>query len=540
MTDRRSDLDALRGTAMVLGIVLHTCASFFGFPWSIHEQQSNTVLAILCIWIHSFRMPLFFILSGFFTQLVAEQRGLKKLVQQRFERIVIPLVLASLCILPINNYVSQRVNASRHREPVIEAIVRGENESLQSWLRSGGDINHQDGVFARSLVAWASLSNNVGALQILADRNANLHEQDPTGNTPLHFAVFFGSSDAFEFLIEHGADPGVKNRDSHDSLESLASSSFRASSISGVIGLLANRSPEELRHGRERIRSYVSQHQEKFKPLSIDTAKRRNRDWVSSYWQARSSDRFAIQIGKNSWHLFDTVFFDHLWFLSFLVWLLSIYVALISMRWKPTLHHCCYALACILAGQYFMGAFGASFGPDTELGFLPAPHLLTYYAGFFFLGAIMKCSKSMQRWIETQWWWMLLAALLLFPIALATIYQRSIALFVQPMLALGMSFGSIGLFQYYVKTPSIKLRWLADSSYWLYLAHIPIVIMAQFLVTSWSIPGWAKFLFVLAISHLILLVSYQWLVRYTWIGRLLHGPKQPSNHISSHLTAKPS
>ena len=113
MTHRRSDLDALRGTAMVLGIVLHTCASFFGFPWSIHEQQSNTVLAILCIWIHSFRMPLFFILSGFFTQLVAEQRGLKKLVQQRFERIVIPLVLASLCILPIT---TMSRNALMHRD----------------------------------------------------------------------------------------------------------------------------------------------------------------------------------------------------------------------------------------------------------------------------------------------------------------------------------------------------------------------------------------------------------------------------------------
>jgi hypothetical protein len=99
-------------------------------------------------------------LSGFFTQLVYEQRGLKKLMQQRFERIAIPLVLASLCILPLNNFVLQRAAASRHREPVIEAIVRGDIDFLKSWLLSGGDPNHEDGIFFRRLVSWASLSDN--------------------------------------------------------------------------------------------------------------------------------------------------------------------------------------------------------------------------------------------------------------------------------------------------------------------------------------------------------------------------------------------
>ncbi len=153
----------------------------------------------------------------------------------------------------------------------------------------------------------------------------------------------------------------------------------------------------------------------------------------------------------------------------------------------------------------------------------------------------MKGSEPIQKWIEKHWRWILLVSLfILFPAALATRYLRLIALILQPLFACGMSLGTIGLFHHYVKTPSKKLRWRADSSYWRYLAHIPIVIMAQLLVTTWNIPSWAKFLFVLGISHLILLVSYQWLIRYSWVGRLLHGPKQVSTQASTISTVKPS
>jgi peptidoglycan/LPS O-acetylase OafA/YrhL len=97
-----------------------------------------------------------------------------------------------------------------------------------------------------------------------------------------------------------------------------------------------------------------------------------------------------------------------------------------------------------------------------------------------------------------------------------------------------MALGSIGAFEAMFKATASKhtsdkktsaIRWLADSSYWLYLAHVPVVIMAQYLVTSLHLPGWIKFLIVLAISLLILMVSYEWLVRYSWIGRLLNGRK---------------
>jgi len=72
---RRDDLDALRGFAMLLGIVLHASLAYFPFPWSVQDSQQSKVFSLVYAVIHGFRMPLFFLLSGFFTMLVLERRG---------------------------------------------------------------------------------------------------------------------------------------------------------------------------------------------------------------------------------------------------------------------------------------------------------------------------------------------------------------------------------------------------------------------------------------------------------------------------------
>ena len=76
-TTRFHDLDALRGFAMLLGILLH--AGVFLVPveyWPVHEAwawetapEANVYAWILSV-IHGFRMPLFFLLSGFFTAML--------------------------------------------------------------------------------------------------------------------------------------------------------------------------------------------------------------------------------------------------------------------------------------------------------------------------------------------------------------------------------------------------------------------------------------------------------------------------------------
>jgi hypothetical protein len=67
---------------------------------------------------------------------------------------------------------------------------------------------------------------------------------------------------------------------------------------------------------------------------------------------------------------------------------------------------------------------------------------------------------------------------------------------------------------------------MSDSAYWLYLAHLPLVIYLQIVVADW--PGWllAKAALVNGVALAVLLGSYQLCVRHTWIGAMLNGPRK--------------
>ena len=62
---------------MLLGVVLHASLSFFPGFWPVKDDTAtfdgpyDEILHA----IHGFRMPLFFLLSGFFTTMLWRQRG---------------------------------------------------------------------------------------------------------------------------------------------------------------------------------------------------------------------------------------------------------------------------------------------------------------------------------------------------------------------------------------------------------------------------------------------------------------------------------
>ncbi|MDF1767339.1 acyltransferase family protein [Maricaulis sp.] len=66
-------------------------------------------------------------------------------------------------------------------------------------------------------------------------------------------------------------------------------------------------------------------------------------------------------------------------------------------------------------------------------------------------------------------------------------------------------------------------RYLADSSYWVYLLHLPLVMAFQVALSDVALPGAIKLAIVLAASFAILLGSYHLIVRKTWIGGWLNG-----------------
>jgi len=89
------------------------------------------------------------------------------------------------------------------------------------------------------------------------------------------------------------------------------------------------------------------------------------------------------------------------------------------------------------------------------------------------------------------------------------------------------SFAIIGAALTFCASESPVRRYLADASYWMYLAHLPIVffLAAAFALLPWH---WAiKFPLILAITLSILLASYHYLVRPTRIGEILNGRRYP-------------
>jgi len=57
MTERRSDLDALRSFAMALGIVVHATLSFYQAPWPVHDTRPSGLLSLAFLAIHARLSP---------------------------------------------------------------------------------------------------------------------------------------------------------------------------------------------------------------------------------------------------------------------------------------------------------------------------------------------------------------------------------------------------------------------------------------------------------------------------------------------------
>mgnify|MGYP000657536169 CR=1 FL=1 len=89
------------------------------------------------------------------------------------------------------------------------------------------------------------------------------------------------------------------------------------------------------------------------------------------------------------------------------------------------------------------------------------------------------------------------------------------------------TFGLIGAALKFFSGESKMRRYLADSSYWLYIIHLPIVIALQVWTFKWGWPAEAKYAFILGLSIPLMLLSYHVLVRYSFIGGVLNGKRQP-------------
>jgi glucans biosynthesis protein C len=169
--------------------------------------------------------------------------------------------------------------------------------------------------------------------------------------------------------------------------------------------------------------------------------------------------------------------------------------------------------------------------------FVPDLPLLAYYTLFFGLGAALCTHRHLVRDIgRNAWGWTACALATTLPAAaLFTLHNspafasrvevHGLVLLVYSLATWTSLLALIGLADRYLSRPRPAFRYLADSSYWIYISHMPAMVLIVALVTATTLGTAPQFALVTIASLAASLITYPLFVRYTAIGRMLNGPR---------------
>jgi peptidoglycan/LPS O-acetylase OafA/YrhL len=85
---------------------------------------------------------------------------------------------------------------------------------------------------------------------------------------------------------------------------------------------------------------------------------------------------------------------------------------------------------------------------------------------------------------------------------------------------------TLGFFREFFDHPRPAVRYVADSSYWMYLVHLPIVVWLQVAVAELNAPWWFKLAGISLATVAVALITYDLFVRSTFLGALLNGRRR--------------
>lgn len=107
-TERMHHWDFSRALYLVLGIPFHAAVIYsLSHEWSVSSPDKSQVLTYFANFIHTFRMPGFFLLAGLFSMMLLDRQGAWSWLKTRFFRLGLPLLSATLLIVPFQIVVQQ-------------------------------------------------------------------------------------------------------------------------------------------------------------------------------------------------------------------------------------------------------------------------------------------------------------------------------------------------------------------------------------------------------------------------------------------------
>ena len=136
---RIHSLDALRAVMMVLGLVLHTALAYVPDivergAWAYQDAQSSLSFSWLVSLIHTFRMPVFFAVAGFFGAFLVAGRGTRAFLRHRLDRIGIPFVAGWILLFPLTLAAWVFAGSRSAASPVVPGSAGGDMVLLHLWF----------------------------------------------------------------------------------------------------------------------------------------------------------------------------------------------------------------------------------------------------------------------------------------------------------------------------------------------------------------------------------------------------------------------
>ncbi|WP_186456969.1 acyltransferase family protein [Sphingomonas suaedae] len=177
--------------------------------------------------------------------------------------------------------------------------------------------------------------------------------------------------------------------------------------------------------------------------------------------------------------------------------------------------------------------------PTPDIGLIPNAAASAAYGTAFLAGWLLQRQPELLSRVAARWPLHLIGAVLLTgglllhiagvsPFTLAAGPAAPVLLAAAYMIASWCwTLGLLGAALCFLDAERPWIRYVADSSYWIYLVHLPVVMALQVLVYPVAAPALVKFAMVIAGASLILFASYHLLVRRSFLGRWLNGRAYP-------------
>jgi glucans biosynthesis protein C len=237
----------------------------------------------------------------------------------------------------------------------------------------------------------------------------------------------------------------------------------------------------------------------------------------------------------------------HLWFLQHLLIFYGLFISTLylinkwdiklitwrnKMGFRPTVYNFLFISSVLLGiiSQLFKTSL-----PSIWTGFIiPLPQLL-YYLFFFVLGWMLEEKRGLFLSFSDSYKLFLIVGTMLNFLILYLVNSEIVELhstyflsglkFLFSIQTMLLTVGFIGLFNGTVKKSKPFWSYIADSAYWVYLIHMPIVLTTQLLLLNSPVPGLLRFPVVILVAVVISFSSYHFFIRYTWVGTLLNGQR---------------